>query len=537
MNQLTASSILVLIFFLALPKFGLSQFDPDYPNILLVIADDLGVDVSNGYHNGDLMPTTPTLDSLRGVGITFENVFSAPVCSPTRAAVMTGLYGNKNGVTTVPGNLNLDQISIFDALSEETNELYADAVVGKWHLANPLNPDHPIDHGADYYMGALSFGVDDYFEWSKTENGTTETETEYVTTVFTDAAETWIDNQTQPWLMWFAHVAPHSPYHWPPEEMHTIAPVGGNFRKYLAMIESVDYELNRLLSGMSDELKANTIVIYIGDNGTPNNVLQDYPEGHGKGSLYQGGIRVPMIVSGAGVTRQNERESAMIHVNDIYATILEIAGANLPGGIGNSLSFDHLFTNDEGATRDYNFSELGGNINNGHTIRNATYKLISLEDGSQEFYDLISDSLETTDLLAAGLTAEQLAVKIDFENEAAQIISDWSCRDHIQNGNEEGIDCGGAYCEPCIVNSIDGITMDEIITLYPNPSQGRLTIESKESAIKAVKVYSISGNTLMTFDQLQTHEFTLDVRAYRNQMLVVEVLTTNQFISRKVNIE
>ncbi len=514
-----------------------AQFDPEHPNILLVIADDLGVDVSNGYHNGDLMPTTPTLDSLRNVGITFENVFSAPVCSPTRAAVITGRFGNKNGVTTVPGNLALGQPSIFDVLAEETDAIYADAVIGKWHLASPLDPNHPNNHGADYYLGTLDYGVSDYFEWAKTENGSTEIETEYVTSVFTNAARSWIDNQTQPWLMWFAHVAPHSPYHWPPEEMCTIEQFGGNFRKYIAMIESVDYELNRLLSNMSEELKANTLVIYIGDNGTPNSVLQDYPNGHGKSSLYQGGIRVPMIVSGAGVSRQNERESALIHVNDIFATIIEVAGTELPGGRDNSLSFDHLFTNAEGATRDYNFSEMGaGNANEGYTVRNATYKLISFVDGTQEFYDLISDSLETVDLILGGLTTEQLAIKEDLELEAEQIILDWSCRDHIQNGSEEGIDCGGDYCEPCIVDAVSDLVNDGGVTLFPNPSNGSITIKSEQASIKDLKVYSTTGVLVFSLNNLNSHFYVLNVSAFRSQMLFIEVVTDTGSYTLKASI-
>ena len=112
-----------------------AQTDPEYPNIILVIADDLGVDVSNGYHQGNLMPTTPTLDSLRSIGLTFDNVISAPKCTPTRAGIMSGKYGVKTGVIGTPGNLDLSDPSIFKRLSEQTNNKYSNAVIGKWHIS------------------------------------------------------------------------------------------------------------------------------------------------------------------------------------------------------------------------------------------------------------------------------------------------------------------------------------------------------------------------------------------------------------------
>ena len=84
------------------------------PNILLVIADDLGVDYSNGYHSSELLPTTPTLDSLRASGITFMNVFSTPKCTPSRATIMSGKHEIKTGVLNTPSNLNTTDLSILE---------------------------------------------------------------------------------------------------------------------------------------------------------------------------------------------------------------------------------------------------------------------------------------------------------------------------------------------------------------------------------------------------------------------------------------
>jgi len=488
----------VLVFSFLFSYFLSAQTDPNYPNILLVIADDLGVDVSNGYHQGNLMPTTPTLDSLRNVGLTFDNVFSAPVCSPTRAAIMSGKYGVKNGVTGVPGNLDLSHTSLFDRLEEYTNDEYSKAVIGKWHISSPVNTQHPMEHGVDYYMGVISGAVPDYFDWNKTENGVITSDTNYVTSVFTDASIDWIESRDSPWFLWLAHVAPHTPYHVPPAELYSINTTGSNFRKYIAMIESLDHELNRTLYAMSPEVRANTLVIFVGDNGTPGNVLQDYPSGHGKGTLYQGGIRVPMIIAGAGVTRKGEREDALVHLADIHATILEAAGEDLPGGIDNSLSFYHLLSGDNGATRAYNHSENGtsmGSDNNGWTIRNDRYKLINFEDGVQEFYDLVLDSLEVNNLLLTSLTIDEQNAKDDLELEADIQRSSWSCRDYIQNGDEEGIDCGGSFCATCM-SGVEEKDHLKNVMVYPNPNSGVFTITSENESIQRIEFYSLNGELL-----------------------------------------
>lgn len=480
---------ILLSLFLFIPKVK-AQTTP--PNILLIIADDVGVDVFNGYHQLSIPLTTPTLDSLRGAGITFNNAWSAPVCTSTRGTIMSGKHGVKTGVLKAPSHLDTAHISIFRELSKQTNNLYKGAVVGKWHISAPANANHPIDHGLDYYMGVLEAQVNAYNNWDKTENGVTTTDTNYVTSVLTDKAATWINNQTQPWFMWLAHVAPHAPFHEPPAHMHTINATT-NFRKYIAMLESLDYEINRLFNAIPDSVLANTVILFIGDNGTPGSFLQDYPAGHAKGTIYQGGIRIPMIVSGAGVTRQNERENNLVHVNDIYATVLEIAGTNLPGGIYNSLSFKHLLDGNSGAKKDYNYSEIASADVDGWTIRNEQYKLNEYADGGQEFFDLFTDSLEFNDLLLGTLTTAEQAVKTDLEIEAAQTRSAWSCRDHIQNGDETGIDCGGSFCSPCSGIGFEHQLVNRDLYIYPNPTQHLLNIQRDEALSDHPIQYIISN--------------------------------------------
>ena len=368
-----------------------AQTAPSKPNILLIIADDLGIDASNGYQDSDVLPNTPNLDALRANGLTFKNAWAAPQCTPTRANIMSGKYGIKTGVVDVPGNLETTHTSIFKELENSTNGAYANALIGKWHLSGPSTDfTLPGQHGIDYYEGSFRGSVNDYYNWQKVSNEIASTETQYVTTYYTNKAIDWIGAQNQPWFLWLAHNSAHTPLHVPPRDLYTTTNTNNNQGRYIAMIEAMDAEIGRLLSSIPEDVLANTVVLYIGDNGTPNGVLQNFPNRHGKGSLYQGGVQVPMIVAGAGVTRQNEEEFAMVHAADIYATILELAGTELPGGVYNSLSFQHLLDNSTGAKRAYNYSESA----NDWTLRTTQYKLIQLANGSQEFYDLLADPLE-----------------------------------------------------------------------------------------------------------------------------------------------
>ena len=421
------------------------------PNILFVIADDMGTDATNGYFNHTISATTPTLDSLRNIGITFKNVWAYPVCTPTRASIMSGKYGVKTGVLTVPEHLDTSHTSLFKRLKQNSNQ-YTGAVVGKWHISHPTNPLHPLEHGVDYYMGLLEGFPADYYVWNKTYNGTTALDSTYISETITDSAINWINNQPNKWLMWLAYPSPHTPFHLPPSYMYSISPTGTNYRKFVAMIESVDYELNRVLSSLDSVTRANTVVIFIGDNGTTNQVLKQYPAGRGKGTLYQGGIRVPMIVAGKNVSRAGVMDTSLINVLDIHATILELAGTILPGGINNSLSFKPLLSGVSQSTRDYDYMEINNRTGvKGYTIRDLTYKLIKFDNGTEEFYNLKTDSFELSNLMLGTLTAQELAIKLDLETEASQIRNAWSCKDYIQNGDETGIDCGGTYCQPCLI--------------------------------------------------------------------------------------
>ncbi len=375
------------------------------PNILLIIADDMGLDACPGYNIGYEKPSMPTLENLMNNGIKFTNVWSNPTCTPTRATILTGKYGFRTNVIQVDDVLSTSEISIQKYLNQHLDNQYTNAVIGKWHLSKDTN--HPENMGIDYYAGSLGGGLKNYWDWNLTENGQTTASTEYTTSKYTDLAINWIENQTQPWFLWLAYNAPHEPFHLPPNELHfqgelptDEASIEANpLPYYLAMLEAMDTEIGRLLNSMSSEEKENTVIIFVGDNGTPNQVVQEYNSKRAKGSLYKGGINVPMIISGNNITRLNETEDALINLSDLYTTIANIAGVNV-SYINDSYNFnDLLFVSTEGV-REYLYSEAGENLNSlNKTIRNNTHKYILFEDGSESLFDLSKEPLETKDLL------------------------------------------------------------------------------------------------------------------------------------------
>ena len=448
------------------------------PNILFIIADDLGNDALEGFGiEADNFPNTPNLNLLKNTGISYMNTWASPQCTPTRASIMSGKYGIKTGVMKPPGNLDLEHESIFNLLQSETNNAYSTAVIGKWHISQPVNVDHPYEHGADHYEGIIDGTIDDYYNWEKVEDGQFIQVEEYVTTHLTNAAINWVADQESPWFLWLAHIAPHSPFQIPPDSLHTVNDPTTNKQIYNASIEAMDNEIGRLLASMDEETINNTIIVFIGDNGTPNGVLEGYPAQHGKGSMYEGGLRVPMIISGNGVTRNGAQEFGLTQVNDLYATLFEVgSGITLPGGMNNSYSIRASFQEENTIERDFIYSDYIDDALQYWAIRNNDYKLIQNENGDQEFYSLVDNALEENNLIGNLTTLEEV-ILAEFQEEAEAIRNGWSCQDLILNGDEETID-------DCNINTdcpeID-VLSDENIGCCDSPDEPSVYYEYEEA--------------------------------------------------------
>ncbi len=454
-----------LIFFFFTSIFYSQQ---QSPNILLIIADDLGVDAIAGFGVDADLPNTPTLDSFRENGLSFTNCWAAPQCTPTRASIMSGKYGVKTGVLRPPTVLETSHTSLFSKIKEESSTDYSMAVIGKWHLggSSSSNSSHPTDSGVPFYEGVFTSGVDDYYNWTKTNSsGNDEQITEYATTHFTNSAISWVENQTKPWFLWLAHVAPHAPFQIPPEGTYSSNPVD-NKSIYNAMVENMDYEINRLLESMDEETRANTVIIFIGDNGTPARANTYFPNGRVKSSLYSGGISVPLMITGKSVQRVNKVEEGLVHAADLHATILELAGVQLLGGTENSLSLKPALSSENKVNREINYVDYESDGVESWATRTVKYKLIEDENGREEFYDLEIDFLESNNLIN-NLTSEQETIKTMLQQEAQTLRTSWSCNDGIKNGNETTIDDCDNTCGVTDVLSYDNIACCDTAT---NPS-------------------------------------------------------------------
>lgn len=376
------------------------------PNILFIIADDMGLDATPGYSIGDVKPNMPTLQSFIDSGIRFSNFWVYPTCTPTRSSILTGKYGFRTDVLNVGDELSTNEVSLQSYINSNSVNDYSNAVIGKWHLSN--SADHPTEMGIEFFAGLLTGGVQSYTNWNLTENGETNSTTEYSTTKFTDLAIDWVDKQDKPWFLWLAYNAPHTPIHLPPAGLHSQGDLPSDQESidanplpyYMAMMEAMDTEMERLLSSLSESERENTLIIFIGDNGTLGSVSQEYNSNRTKGSVYQGGINVPMVVSGKTVTRINEVEDALINSTDLFATIAEFSGIDV-NEINDSKSFMDLFTSSNTEVREYVYSEIGSDTGGSdYTIRNSTHKYILFEDGTEALFDLSNNFFERPNLLS-----------------------------------------------------------------------------------------------------------------------------------------
>ena len=382
------------------------------PNILLVIADDMGVDASPCHVEGSRLAKMPTLEDLCGEGMIFDAAYAAPLCSPTRATIMTGKYGFRTGVTGVVSpsehnGLSSSEETLFDVLGRETD--YSSAVIGKWHLSSERHDlDRPETLGVDYFYGPLSGGVSDYTSWTAVEQGKRIRVSDYATSALSDKAIDWIDDQSSPWFLWLAYNAPHTPFHAPPRNLHSFGELSGDKRDirrnpdryYFAALEAMDSELGRVLGAIAPDERENTFVVFLGDNGTPGQLFRGTSkQGKTKGSLYEGGTNVPLVVTGPEVLQGQGTE--LVASTDLYSTILGLAGVKISTKDSFDLSpalFDYASTG-----REIVFTEISGDSKGGSksgwAIRDARYKLIQHDHSTAELYDLQSDPTEHTDLM------------------------------------------------------------------------------------------------------------------------------------------
>ena len=383
------------------------------PNILLLVADDVGAEASSLYPKlvgSSGAVSMPNLEKLAAGGLVFDNAWVNPMCSPTRSTILTGLYGHHTGVLVAGDVLATSTTTIWDYIRKESPAKYDMAVFGKWHLGgNGGNVQHVLDMRVPNFHGFLGAQVTDYYNWMAYDStGASSTVTTYTTTALTDWAIEFIKKHeaTRPQDPWFVYVpynAAHTPNQVPPANLHSVdvgglqpgARGGSSVPVYKAMMQALDTEMGRLLKNV--DLKS-TLVIYIGDNGTPANVKDAGAGVRGsKMSTWEGGAKVPMIVAGAGVTRQG-REAALVNGVDLYATIAAAAGIPVKKA-NDGYSVLPLLGDAKASTgRNFAFTEFcTGNVAR-FAIRDQEYKLIYDNAVGWGLYDLLKDPVEANNL-------------------------------------------------------------------------------------------------------------------------------------------
>lgn len=399
----------------AQPREARARTRPSRSNVLLIIADDVGNDKIGVYMEGDdqARPKTPHIDALAARGVRFLNAYANPVCSPTRATMLTGRYSFRTGIGSVIRRNDRVALQPFPAetplptLLERAGAGYDHSMVGKWHLSSDLvgGAGGPLDHGFNWTAGPER--LNNYFRWLKQVNGKVARVDGYVTIDTTDDAVARANALREPWLLWVGYNAAHAPYHEPPPELHHRPDTSTDVLKYAAMVAALDTEIGRLLASIEPGVLANTTIIFLGDNGTPGPVMFP-PSNRGKSTVYEGGINVPFIVAGRDVppSSRGRTTAALVNTTDVFATVAEIAGVdpsvNVPHKPLDSVSILPVLADPDrpDPPRRFAYAEIfepngpGPYSKHDRAIRDSRWKLIRTYRSDrnpptrEEFYDL-----------------------------------------------------------------------------------------------------------------------------------------------------
>ncbi|QDT66162.1 arylsulfatase [Calycomorphotria hydatis] len=300
------------------------------PNVLLILTDDQGFgDVTS--HGNDIVET-PNLDRLASQGARFDRFYVSPVCAPTRASLLTGRYFLRTGVHGVTRGyetLRPEEITIAELLKDEG---YATGCFGKWHNGRHM-PQHPNGQGFNEFFGFCGGHWNTYFNCQLERNGEYESTEGFIADTLTDAAMSFMEENAE--KSFFCYV-PYNTPHWPPQ-------VGDKyFDKYAgkgldikaqtayALVDNMDENVGRLLSKL-DELGVaeNTLVIFLSDNGANSHRYNAGMKGY-KGSVDEGGTRVPMFVRWPGKIKAGITIEPIAKHIDLLPTLAEICGADVP---------------------------------------------------------------------------------------------------------------------------------------------------------------------------------------------------------------
>ncbi|MGC1273237.1 MAG: sulfatase-like hydrolase/transferase, partial [Planctomycetaceae bacterium] len=367
----------------------------DRPNVLLILTDDQGWGDIRSHGNERI--DTPHLDRLAADGVRFERFFVDPLCAPTRAALLTGRYSLRtgvHGVTRAHETMRTEEVTIAELLKDAG---YTTGCFGKWHNGRHY-PNHPNGQGFDEFFGFCGGHWNNYFDTTLERNGEPVATNGFITDVLTDEAIAFVRrNRKRPFFCFVPFNTPHFPPQVP----------DGHFDKYVArgcddktatvygMVENVDENVGRLLATLDElSLDERTIVLFLTDNG-PNTDRDNGGMKGRKGSVHEGGVRVPLFVRWTGTIAAGTTIEPIAHHADLLPTLCELCGISLPENVtldGRSLA--PLLEDSEAAWPDrtlFTFKDTKP-VPDGRqgAVRTPSYRAVR-ERGDWQLYDILHD--------------------------------------------------------------------------------------------------------------------------------------------------
>ena len=412
MRRLAILSALLLVW--AAPAASQVSTAQTRPNVVLIVMDDVGYGDYGAYGAPDIR--TPNVDRLARDGVKFTDFYAAPTCTPTRAALMTGRYYQRTGLENPLGAAPAGGRGL-PATGRSLPQLmknagYATGLIGKWHLGYAAN-QIPKAHGFDYFFGFLS-GLVDYYQHTDQngkpdlfENDTPVQVDGYMTDLITDRAMRFIDqNAQQPFFLEVAYNAAHWPFQVP--DKPSVAPDNARFVQpheehtstradYAAILERADQGVGRIVDTLQKRgLTRNTLVIFTNDNGGEW-LSRNSPLFHRKTTIWEGGIRVPLIMKWPARIPSGRTSPQAGFVFDLTTTILAAAGATVPpDATFEGINLLPIVTGQSPPVERTLFFRVTG-ARAQRAVRQGDWKLL-LDGGSVLLYNVRTDMGERVDL-------------------------------------------------------------------------------------------------------------------------------------------